>query len=115
MTSKKATEICFELLQKIISSAYSTEVLYFTPPYEHLSEIDQGLRDILMPGFSAFDSRLTPSAEQPERRFFIVKSNLGFFNIIIYLNLKKKPDFFPLDHFALRSLQQTIFQTSQKI
>lgn len=114
MTSKKATETCFELLQKIISSAYSTEVLYFTPPYEHLYEIDQGLRDILMPGFSAFDSRLTPSAEQPERRFFIVKSNLGFFNIIIYLNLKKNPDFFSIGPFRSEEFTADYFPNLTK-
>jgi len=109
MNTKKTTENCFGLLQRIISSAFSTEVLYFSPPYENLSEIDQGLRDILLPGFSAFDSRLTPSHEHPERRFFVVKSNLGFYNIIIYLNLKKKPDFFSIGPFRAEEFTSDYF------
>lgn len=100
-----------KLLQKVISNAYYTDVLYFTPPYEYLSSIDQGLRDILLPGFSPLDERLFPSSERPERRFFVVKSNLGFYNIIVYLNLKISPDFFSIGPFRAEEFTSDYFAT----
>lgn len=99
MTYQEKANTCFQLLQTIVSNAYGTETYYFTPPYENLSKIDQGLRDILLPGFSTFDTRFVPSKSNPHKRFFVVKSNLGFYNIIVYLNLEKSPDFFSIGPF----------------
>ena len=111
MTQENKANSCFELLQKVISNAYYTDVLYFTPPNEYLSSIDQGLRDSLLPGFSPLDERLFPSSERPERRFFVVKSNLGFYNIIVYLNLKSSPDFFSIGPFRAEEFTSDYFAT----
>ena len=114
MNYTEQTTQCFHLLQSVVSNAYHVESLFFTPPYENLTEIDQGLREIMLPGFSNQDERLVPSKENPEKRFFIIKSNLGFYNIIIYLNLEKSPDFFSVGPFRAEEFSNDYFPTVTK-
>lgn len=105
----KNTQACYHLLQKVLLEAFQTETLFFTPPYDGLTEIDLGIRNIMWPDFVNTDKRLTPSITSPERRFFVVRSNLGFYNIIIYLNLNEKPDFYSIGPFRSEDISPDYF------
>ena len=105
---------CFHLLQKVLSEAFQTEVLFFSPPYSDFKEIDHGIRNIMWPDFLAKNENLVSSKESPEKRFFVVRSNLGFYNIIVYLNLEKSPDFFSIGPFRTEELSSDFIQTLTK-
>lgn len=107
-------EACFHLLQKVLSEAFQIEVLFFSPPYSDFREIDRGIRNIMWPDFLAKNEILIPSKESPEKRFFVVRSNLGFYNIIVYLNLEKSPDFFSIGPFRSEELSQDFIQNLTK-
>lgn len=105
----KNIEACFHLLQKVLLEAFQTETLFFTPPYSDFKDIDRGIRNIMWPDFLNINENLIPSKDTPERRFFIVRSNLGFYNIIIYLNLEKSPDFFSIGPFRSEEISLDFF------
>ena len=102
-------EACFHLLQKVLLEAFQTETLFFSPPYADFKNIDRGIRNLMWPNFLNTNPILTPSKSTPERRLFIVKSNLGFYNIIIYLNLEKTPDFISVGPFRSEEISPDIF------
>lgn len=102
-------EACFHLLQKVLLEAFQTETLFFSPPYADFKNIDRGIRNLMWPNFLNTNPILTPSKSTPERRLFIVKSNLGFYNIIIYLNLEKTPDFISVGPFRSEEILPDIF------
>ncbi len=105
----KNIEACFHLLQKVLLEAFQTETLFFSPPYADFKDIDRGIRNIMWPDFLNTNEALIPSKDAPERRFFIVRSNLGFYNIIVYLNLEKSPDFFSVGPFRSEEISPDFF------
>ena len=100
---------CFRLLQTVLQEAFQTNVLYYTPPYQDLSEIDQGIRQLMRANFINKHTDLVPSKEHPQRRFFVVQSNLGFCNIIVYLNYEEQPDFFSIGPFRTDEFSSDLF------
>ncbi len=79
---------CFSLLNKILQDAFSIPSIFFAPPYSDLNKIDLGLRaavwsdfDITNPG--TLLSLFTDTAFV--YRLIIIKSNLGFYNIMATL------------------------------
>lgn len=104
---------CFHLLRSVLFEAFQLETLYFVPPYENLAQIDQGLRNIIWPDFDFRNKAFIPSAEDPYRRFFVVRSNLGFYNIIIYLDCKAQPDFISVGPFCSDDLSPDYFHHMQ--
>lgn len=109
----KKTRTCFELLQKIIYEAFQANVLYFTAPYEDISQIDHGIRSLMWPDYNAAQSKPLIAKQSPERRLLVVRSNLGFYNLIAYLTPEKEPDFFAIgpfraEEFSLEYFPQTV-------
>lgn len=99
---------CFHLLQKVLLEAFQTETHYFTPPYDYFAKIDHGIRNVMWPDFIHKNDTIRPSADFPDRRFFVVRSNLDFYNIIIYLNCETEPDFYSVGPFRSEDLSPDI-------
>lgn len=112
--TKTTSWACYQLLQNVLMEAFQTETLHFTPPYKDLGKIDHGIRNIMWPNHYNTDARLTPSIEDPLRRFFIVRSNLGFYNILIYLTLEKQPEFISIGPFRSEGFATTYFSKIMK-
>lgn len=89
---------CIELLREVLMEAFQTEAHLFSPPYTDLARIDHGFRSIMWPDFYITDIPAS-TVSTPEKRLFIIKSNLGFYNIIAYLTLGKNPDFISIGPF----------------
>ena len=106
---KEDAQECFQLLQKVILEAFQTEVLFYTPPYKDFSEIDQGIRNIMWSNFYNNDKSVLPSPTQPEWRLFVIRSNLGFYNIIVYLTFEEHPDFFSIGPFRSEDFSNEYF------
>ncbi len=105
---------CYKLLQNVLMEAFKTETFYFTPPYKDLGKIDRGIRNIMWPDHYNTDARLVPSHTAPDKRFFVVKSNLGFYNIMLYLTLNEKPDFISIGPFRSDGFSTTYFTQLMK-
>ncbi len=105
---------CYILLQNVLMEAFQTETFFFTPPYKDLGKIDRGIRNIMWPDHYNTDARLLPSPNDPDKRFFVVKSNLGFYNIMIYLTLDEKPDFISIGPFRSEGFSNTYFAQLMK-
>ena len=93
------SKACHQLLQNVLMEAFQTETFFFTPPYKDLGKIDRGIRKIVWPDYYNTDSRFTPSIEDNSKRFFVIRSNLGFYNIMVYLTLDSQPDFISVGPF----------------
>ena len=105
---------CYKLLQNVLMDAFQTETFFFTPPYKDLGKIDRGIRNIVWPNYYNTDNRLVPSSNDPSKRFFVVKSNLGFYNIMIYLTLSQHPDFISIGPFRSEGFSTTFFAQLMK-
>lgn len=95
---KEQAQACIKLLREVLMEAFQTEAHLFTPPYTDLEQIDHGFRSIMWPDFYNTD---TPEStvQTSEKRLFIIKSKLGFYNIIAYLTPDKAPDFISVGPF----------------
>lgn len=100
---------CYQLLQNVLMEAFQTETLFFSPPYTDLGRIDRGIRNIMWPDYYTNDVRFAPSVNDPSKRFFVIKSNLGFYNIMVYLNLNSQPDFISIGPFRSDGFSTTYF------
>jgi len=105
---------CYKLLQNVLMDAFQTETFFFTPPYQDLGKIDRGIRNIVWPDYYNTDNRLIPSINSPDKRFFVVKSNLGFYNIMIYLTLAQQPEFISIGPFRSEGFSTTFFTQLMK-
>lgn len=92
-------QACIKLLQEVLMEAFHTEAYLFIPPYKDLSLIDHGIRSIIWPDFYETDLQPPAATQSSEKRLFIIKSNLGFYNIIAYLTLDKMPEFISVGPF----------------
>ena len=100
---------CYQLLQNVLMEAFQTETLFFSPPYTDLERIDRGIRNIMWPDYYTNDVRFAASVNDPSKRFFVIKSNLGFYNIMVYLNLNSQPDFISIGPFRSDGFSTTYF------
>lgn len=100
---------CYQLLQNVLMEAFQTETLFFSPPYTDLGRIDRGIRNIMWPDYYNNDARFTPSTEDSDKRFFVIRSNLGFYNIMIYLTLESQPDFISIGPFRSEDFSASYF------
>lgn len=87
---------CFQLLQKVLLDAFQTDTFYFSPPYQNLELIDRGIRTLAWSDYETKDSRFLPS---PYCRLYIIKSNLGFYNLIALFASEEQPDFISVGPF----------------
>ena len=109
MNTNTPANTCFQLLNKVLMDAFQTESLLFTPPYGDLSRIDHGIRSMMWSDFLNANERASSTIPDGNRRLFIVRSNLGFYNIIAYLNLNKQPDFISIGPFRAKEFSSDSF------
>lgn len=100
---------CYELLQCVLSEAFQTDCVLFSPPYNDFSLIDHGIRKIMWPDYKTADMSQSSTMRDPAKRFFIIKSNLGFFNIIAYLTTDEHPDFISIGPFRSEEFTKDYF------
>lgn len=77
----------FELLKNVMANAFSTETHYYEKTTKETINIPREIMKIMSPNFSTTDSRILPSGQKPNRRFFLIKTNLDFYFILFYLNV----------------------------
>ena len=107
LTSKLTN--CHELLQNILHSAFQIPVILFTPPYTDIKKIDLGLRAMVWTDYGNETQNLSFGEGTGDYRLIIVKSNLGFYNILALLEHSEQPDFLAIGPFRAEELSADYF------
>ncbi len=100
---------CNELLQNVLHSAFQIPVILFTPPYTDIKKIDLGLRAMVWNDYTSEQQNISFGNSPVGYRLIIVKSNLGFYNILALLEAKEQPDFLSIGPFRDEELSANYF------
>ncbi|MBR2407426.1 MAG: helix-turn-helix transcriptional regulator [Lachnospiraceae bacterium] len=97
------------LLQNVLHSAFQIPTILFTPPYTDIKKIDLGLRAMVWTNYSDEQQTLSFGDSSASYRLLIIKSNLGFYNILALLESKEQPDFLAIGPFRDEELSANYF------
>lgn len=100
---------CYQLLQNVLLDAFKVQALMFTPPYKDISKIDQGIRAAVWTNYNDNDTKIRFLETSQQYRLMIIKSNLGFYNILAILGSGTKPDFISVGPFRDVELSPNYF------
>lgn len=101
---------CHDLLQNVLLDAFQLQVNLLTYPYENIQKIDQGLRSLVWTDYSDDDTRFTlASGAASEYRLIIIKSNLGFYNVLAFPDKGENPAFISIGPFRDEELSPDYF------
>lgn len=99
----------YELLHNVLESAFQIPVILFTPPYTDIKKIDLGLRAMVWTNYNEEQQNLSFGKGGNGYRLLIVRSNLGFYNILALLESKEQPDFLAIGPFRDEELSANYF------
>lgn len=99
----------YELLSNVLQDAYQTDVLYFTHPYGDLTRIDKGIRGMMWTNYDQTSFHRT-MPEDNRVSVVVIKSNLGFYNLILFLGYGKNPDFISIGPFRDEEISPHFFE-----
>lgn len=99
----------YELLHHVLESAFQIPVILFTPPYTDIKKIDLGLRAMVWTNYNEEQQNLSFGNGGTGYRLLIVRSNLGFYNILALLESKERPDFLAIGPFRDEELSANYF------
>lgn len=99
----------YELLQNVLQSAFQIPVILFTPPYEDIKKIDLGLRAMVWTNYNEEQQNLSFGNGSQGDRLLIIRSNLGFYNILALPESKELPDFLAIGPFRDEELSANYF------
>lgn len=81
-----------ELLKKIMWEAFQMDVVHLTYPYENFNVIDHGIRNLMWSDFLKTDLEFLSAFDKPDKRLVIIKSKLGFYNVLVILGKSERPN-----------------------
>lgn len=109
MNQKDKLNLSYELLQNVLQSAFQIPTILFTPPYADIKKIDLGLRAMVWTDYENEQQNLSFGDGSAGYRLIIVKSNLGFYNILALLESSEQPDFLAIGPFRDEELSANYF------
>lgn len=104
---------CFQLLQDVLLDAFHVSAFYLTPPYTDFDKIDSGIRAAVWSDYKTEESGKPFISASQTHRILSVKSNLGFYNVILLLhtdtNAQIQKDFISIGPFRDNELSADYF------
>jgi len=101
---------CFELLRDVLMDAFDVATIYFAPPYEDISRIDQGLRAAVWTDYNDQNTKIQLSSmAERQNRLLIIRSNLGFYNVMIFWDGNNSKEFISIGPFRNDELSPSYF------
>lgn len=101
---------CFELLHDVLMDAFDVSTIYFAPPYKDISRIDQGLRAAVWTNYNDQNTKIQLSSiSERQNRLLIIRSNLGFYNIMIFWEGNDSKEFISVGPFRNDELSPSYF------
>ncbi len=105
---------CFTLLSSLLMEAFHVNTLYHTAPYQDFTQIDQGIRAAVWTNYEDESSRGYFSETDKADRILVVKSNLGFYNLILTIQETPGADFISVGPFRDEELTPEYFASILK-
>lgn len=103
-------EACHDLLKNVLLDAFQLQVMLLTYPYQNIQKIDQGLRALVWTDYSDEDTKFSlAKGATSENRLLIIKSNLGFYNILAFPDKDEHPAFISIGPFRDEELSPDFF------
>lgn len=100
---------CYQLLHDVLADAFHTETILFEAPYKDVSRIDQGFRATVWNDYNDGGGKIKLSGHPSKYRLFVIKSNLGFYNILVFFSTGEKPDFISIGPFRDEQLSANYY------
>ena len=100
---------CFELLKNVLMDAFNVSAIYFTPPYKDISKIDQGIRAAVWTDYNDDHTKIRFTDMEQKNRLLIIRSNLGFYNVMAFWVGGKQADFIAIGPFRNDELSPSYF------
>lgn len=107
--NKSTLTTSYDLLQNILQSAFQIPAILFTPPYTDIKKIDLGLRAMVWSNYGEEQQNLSFGENNEGYRLLIIKSNLGFYNVLALIEGKEQPDFIAIGPFRDEELSANYF------
>lgn len=102
-------ENCYRLLQNVLQEAFGMPTLLFQYPYRNIEKIDQGMRAAAWTNYSNEGSLRRFTESEQKYRILIIKSNLGFYNVMIIFGGSREPDFISIGPFREEEISANYF------
>ena len=100
---------CYELLRNVLLDAFNVPTIYFTPPYDDISKIDQGIRAAVWSNYNDDNTKIRFGDTSRQNRLLIIQSNLGFYNVMIFWADDLATDFISIGPFRIDELSPNYF------
>lgn len=102
---------CYRLLRAVLQEAFHTQVMKMQYPYADVDKIDYGLRAMVWPDYQTDVSKMAVAELESNFRILVIRSNLGFYNILILADSiqKQYPDFIAVGPFRDTELSPDYF------
>ena len=101
---------CFELLKDVLFDAFGVASIYFTPPYTDISKIDMGIRASVWTDYNDNKTKIQLAGlSQSSDRLLIIRSNLGFYNVMVFWKTENPTDFISIGPFRNDKLSPDYF------
>ena len=89
-----SVEDCFPVIRQTILDTYKVDSFLMHYPYSDLERLDMGLRKMVWGTYSTNSAIFSLSPEQDAWQIIVLKSVLGFYNLIITVTSEEHPDMF---------------------
>lgn len=99
----------YQLLRNVLQAAFGITAELFTPPYPDIKKIDHGLRAMVWTNYTEEDTPFSFPGSSENYRILIIKSNLGFYNVLALLGPEEQPDFISVGPFRDEELSPHYF------
>lgn len=99
----------YHLLRNVLQSAFQMPTELFTPPYTDIKKIDQGLRAMIWTNYNDESNKFSFANSSQQYRLLIIRSNLGFYNVLALLGFGEHPDFISVGPFRDEELSPNYF------
>ncbi|MDF2474360.1 MAG: two-component system, response regulator YesN, partial [Anaerocolumna sp.] len=114
-TEEQKLEQSFNLLQKILSESFHIDSNSFTYPYADLSKIDHGIRNMMWDNFAHTEQSGNLISLGQDQQFLIIRSNLGFYNMLVFPIAKEHSPFISIGPFRAGEFTLKFFTEIIKI
>ncbi|MFV0465664.1 MAG: helix-turn-helix domain-containing protein [Lachnospiraceae bacterium] len=104
----------FPFFKQLITDAFQADCIYLEFPYENMDEIDRGFRKTIWNTYPLPNSASFMMEPVSEYHLYVVKSNLGFYNILATLTLEKNADILSIGPFLDEDITPTFLGTILK-
>ncbi len=100
---------CYQLLKNVLQDAFGVQTVLLKPPYTEFEKIDMGMRALVWTDYDIDNFDMFISDKLPKYRILIVKSNLGFYNIMVTFQGTRQPEFISVGPFRDNELSANYF------